>query len=100
MASLTWVPPRMFDTGQCQCLSLNAQTSVWADTRQPETVSGGVLALAKHTLQVPKPCMRGWGLPSPVLKLAPQRLQTYILLLDIMALGPGSPRGRAAVYSA
>ncbi len=78
----------------------NAPASVRLTAVQPEMVSGGVLALAKHTLQVPRPCIRGCGFPSPVLKLAPQRLQTYILLLDIMALGPGSPSGRAAVYSA
>jgi hypothetical protein len=39
-------------------------------------------------------------LPSPVLKLAWQRMQTYILELDIMGFTPGSAWGRAAVYSA
>ncbi len=66
---------------------------------QPDTVSAALL-LVRQALHVPRPCIRGWGLPSPVLKLAPQRRQTYILLLDIMAFGPGSPKGRAAVYSA
>lgn len=44
--------------------------------------------------------MRGSGLPSPVLKLALHRRQTYIFELDIIGLMPGSPSGRAAVYSA
>jgi hypothetical protein len=39
-------------------------------------------------------------LPSPVLKLAWQRRQTYIFELDIIGLTPGSPAGRAATYSA
>ena len=39
-------------------------------------------------------------MPSPVLKLAWQRMQTYIFELDIIGLTPGSALGRAAVYSA
>ena len=39
-------------------------------------------------------------MPSPVLKLAWQRMHTYILELDIMGFTPGSACGRAAVYSA
>lgn len=39
-------------------------------------------------------------MPSPVLKLAWQRMQTYIFELDIIGLTPGSAFGRAAVYSA
>ena len=39
-------------------------------------------------------------MPSPVLKLAWQRRQTYIFELDIIGLTPGSPVGRAATYSA
>ena len=39
-------------------------------------------------------------MPSPVLKLAWQRMQTYIFELDIIGLKPGSAFGRAAVYSA
>ena len=39
-------------------------------------------------------------MPSPVLKLAWQRMQTYILELDIIGRTPGSAWGLAAVYSA
>ncbi|MEO8921602.1 MAG: hypothetical protein ABI330_02010 [Caldimonas sp.] len=39
-------------------------------------------------------------MPSPVLKLAWHRRQTYIFELDIMGLTPGSPAGLAATYSA
>ena len=39
-------------------------------------------------------------MPSPVLKLAWQRMQTYIFELDIIGRTPGSALGRAAVYSA
>ena len=53
-----------------------------------------------HLLHLPRPGKRASGLPSPVLKLAWQRRQTYILELDIIGLTPGSPEGRAATYSA
>ncbi|MFZ2653215.1 MAG: hypothetical protein WA210_24300 [Burkholderiaceae bacterium] len=49
---------------------------------------------------MPKPGMRASGLPSPVLKLAWQRRQTYIFELDIIGLIPAWLIGRAAVYSA
>ena len=55
---------------------------------------------ARQLLQRPRPRRRGSGLPSPVLKLAWQRMHTYIFELDIMGLTPGSALGRAAVYSA
>ena len=51
-------------------------------------------------LHLPRPGRRESGLPSPVLKLAWQRRQTYIFELDIIGLTPGSPDGRAATYSA
>jgi len=54
----------------------------------------------RQVLQRPRPRRRGSGLPSPVLKLAWQRMHTYIFELDIMGLTPGSAFGRAAVYSA
>ena len=54
----------------------------------------------RQLLQRPRPRRRGSGLPSPVLKLAWQRMQTYIFELDIRGLTPGSACGRAAVYSA
>lgn len=54
----------------------------------------------RQVLHRPKPRNRGSGLPSPVLKLAWQRMQTYIFELDIIGLTPGSAFGRAAVYSA
>ena len=57
-------------------------------------------AAATHLLHLPRPGRRGSGLPSPVLKFAWQRRQTYIFELDIMGLTPGSPEGRAATYSA
>jgi hypothetical protein len=44
--------------------------------------------------------MRASGLPSPVLKFAWQRRQTYIFELDIIGLIPAWLIGRAAVYSA
>jgi hypothetical protein len=58
------------------------------------------VAAARHLLHLPKPGRRASGLPSPVLKFAWQRRQTYILELDIIGLTPGSPAGRAATYSA
>ena len=54
----------------------------------------------RQALQRPSPRSRGSGLPSPVLKLAWQRMQTYIFELDIIGLTPGSAFGLAAVYSA
>lgn len=51
-------------------------------------------------MHLPSPRRRGSGLPSPVLKLAWQRRQTYIFELDIIGLMPGSDDGRAAEYSA
>ena len=54
----------------------------------------------KQALHLPKPGMRASGLPSPVLKLAWQRRQTYIFELDIIGFTPGWLAGRAAVYSA
>ena len=54
----------------------------------------------RQLLHLPKPRKRGSGLPSPVLKFAWQRMQTYIFELDIMGLTPGSALGRAALYSA
>lgn len=54
----------------------------------------------RQVLHRPKPRNRGSGLPSPVLKLAWHRMQTYIFELDIIGLTPGSAFGRAAVYSA
>src|SRR5256885_13144184 len=55
---------------------------------------------ARQALHLPRPGTRGSGLPSPVLKLAWQRRQTYIFELDIIDLACGSPTGRAAEYSA
>lgn len=49
---------------------------------------------------MPSPGIRASGLPSPVLKLAWQRRQTYIFELDIIGLIPAWLIGRAAVYSA
>jgi hypothetical protein len=60
----------------------------------------GATVTPRQLLQRPRPRKRGSGLPSPVLKFAWQRMQTYILLLDIIGLTPGSALGRAAVYSA
>ena len=57
-------------------------------------------ATPRQLLQRPSPRRRGSGLPSPVLKLAWQRMHTYIFELDIIGLTPGSAFGRAAVYSA
>ena len=57
-------------------------------------------ATPRQLLQRPSPRKRGSGLPSPVLKLAWQRMHTYIFELDIIGLTPGSAFGRAAVYSA
>lgn len=63
--------------------------------------AAALAALAvKQLLQRPRPRRRGSGLPSPVLKLAWQRMQTYIFELDIIGFTPGSACGRAAVYSA
>ena len=59
-----------------------------------------VAAVAKQALHLPRPGSRGSGLPSPVLKFAWQRRQTYIFELDIRGRMPGSELGRAAVYSA
>ena len=56
--------------------------------------------MPRQVLQRPRPRSRGSGLPSPVLKFAWQRMQTYILELDIIGRTPGSALGRAAVYSA
>ena len=68
------------------------------------TVVAGAAAAAalafRQVLQRPRPRSRGSGLPSPVLKLAWQRMQTYIFELDIIGFTPGSACGRAAVYSA
>jgi len=58
------------------------------------------MAVARHLLHLPRPGRRGSGLPSPVLKFAWQRRQTYIFELDIIGLAPGPVDGRAAVYSA
>src|ERR1700741_3265151 len=65
-----------------------------------QAASADAAAAATHLLHLPRPGRRGSGLPSPVLKLAWQRRQTYIFELDIMGLTPGSPAGRAATYSA
>jgi hypothetical protein len=65
-----------------------------------KTQAAGTAVAPKQALQRPKPRKRGSGLPSPVLKLAWQRMHTYILELDIMGRTPGSALGRAAVYSA
>ena len=56
--------------------------------------------MAKQALHRPRPGMRRSGLPSPVLKLAWQRRQTYILELDIIVRAAGSAAGREAEYSA
>ena len=64
------------------------------------TVQRAGAATPRQLLHLPRPRRRGSGLPSPVLKLAWQRMQTYIFELDIMGLTPGSALGRAAVYSA
>mgnify|MGYP001205275582 FL=1 len=58
------------------------------------------VAASRHLLHLPRPRKRGSGLPSPVLKFAWQRRQTYIFELDIIGLMPGSDDGRAAEYSA
>ena len=64
-------------------------------------VAAAAAALApRQVLQRPRPLSLGSGLPSPVLKLAWQRMQTYIFELDIIGLTPGSACGLAAVYSA
>jgi hypothetical protein len=70
--------------------------------RRPEdqAAMAAAVAAARHLLHLPKPGRRASGLPSPVLKFAWQRRQTYILELDIIGLTPGSPAGRAATYSA
>jgi hypothetical protein len=54
----------------------------------------------RHLLHLPRPGRRGSGLPSPVLKFAWHRRQTYIFELDIIGFAPGPVDGRAAVYSA
>lgn len=59
-----------------------------------------VAAVARQALHLPRPGRRGSGLPSPVLKFAWQRRQTYIFELDINGRIPGSELGLAAVYSA
>jgi hypothetical protein len=64
----------------------------------PDQAAAAVVA--RQELHLPSPGRRGSGLPSPVLKLAWQRRQTYILELDIIGRMPGSAEGRAAVYSA
>ncbi len=56
--------------------------------------------VAKQALHLPRPGILASGLPSPVLKLAWQRRQTYIFELDIIGFTPGWLAGRAAVYSA
>lgn len=58
------------------------------------------VAAARQALHLPSPGIRASGLPSPVLKFAWQRRQTYIFELDIMGFTPGWLAGRAAVYSA
>src|SRR5450755_1761039 len=67
---------------------------------QCDQAARAAVAAARHLLHLPKPGNRASGLPSPVLKLAWQRRQTYIFELDIIGLTPGSPEGRAATYSA
>ena len=63
-------------------------------------VAAAAALAVKQLLQRPRPRRRGSGLPSPVLKLAWQRMHTYIFELDIIGFTPGSAWGRAAVYSA
>jgi hypothetical protein len=64
------------------------------------TQAAVVAAVARQALHLPRPGRRGSGLPSPVLKFAWQRRQTYIFELDISGRIPGSELGLAAVYSA
>src|SRR4051812_49738186 len=66
----------------------------------PAQAASAEAAAARHLLHLPRPGRRESGLPSPVLKFAWQRRQTYIFELDIIGLTPGSPAGRAATYSA
>ena len=63
-------------------------------------VYGATAADSTHRLHLPNPGNLASGLPSPVLKFAWQRRQTYILELDIVDLKPVSTVGRAAVYCA
>jgi hypothetical protein len=78
--------------------------STLTDAPMPQNSAGrGLQAAAVAAMQLlhlPRPGKRGSGLPSPVLKFAWQRRQTYIFELDIMGRTPGSEAGRAAVYSA
>src|SRR6185369_5107011 len=90
-----------------RCRSVSRCRSRTAPERRARVRSGVRLAAsaaaacaARHLLHLPRPGMRASGLPSPVLKLAWQRRQTYIFELDIIGFTPGSPDGRAATYSA